>query len=89
MVFAFLGDDLLNPIRGNPIGEGTIPLVTMRLRLPISKFPDMPCKKKTCSVKRCRSMNQQPGTKSGRRPGDKPFVNRLSTARSSTSHLFL
>ena len=44
-------------------------------------FPDMPCMKKVYKDNyRRRYTGQQPGTKSGRGPTDKPRKNRLSTA---------
>ena len=36
--------------------------------------------KKVYAQRQSRYVGQQPGTKSGRRPGDKPVINRLSTA---------
>ena len=44
-------------------------------------FPDMPCMKKVCTeIVTHRYIGQQPGTKSDRRPADKPRINRSSTA---------
>ena len=41
-------------------------------------FPDMPCmKKKFTMTNRCRTIGQQPGTKSGHFPADQLVINRL------------
>ena len=48
----------------------------------LPEFPDVPCVKKCLQRrKRLRSIGQQLGTKSGRRPGDGPLNNRSSTGR--------
>ena len=43
-------------------------------------FPDMPCMKRVTKTNRRRYTGQQPGMKSARGPGDKPRMNRGSTA---------
>ena len=52
--------------------------ISLSLSLSIHILPDMPCMKKVSETKKRRYSGQQPGTKSGRRPGDKPVIGRGS-----------